>query len=71
MLVYAIGDRVTQPQYGDGTITTANDRHTIVDFDAHGVRTFVTALVQLERSSTVAPPKTPRKRQSASRQPKG
>ena len=65
MLVYAIGDRVTQAQYGDGTITTANDRHTIIDFDVHGVRTFVTSLVQLARSSTLAPPKAQRPKRSA------
>ena len=65
---YSVGDRVSQPQYGDGTITTSNDRHTIIDFDAHGVRTFLTSRVQLERTSTVAPPKP--KRKAAVRKPK-
>jgi hypothetical protein len=69
--VYAIGDRVTQQQYGDGTITTANDRHTVIDFDEHGLRTFVTSLVHLERSSTAAPAKPQRaKRKTAVRKPK-
>ena len=57
MPMFSIGDRVAQPQYGTGTITVANERHTVVEFDEHGVRTFVTPLVHLERSSTLAPPK--------------
>jgi hypothetical protein len=52
---YAIGDRVSQPQYGAGTITAVDDHHTVIDFDEHGPRTFSTPLVKLERSSTVAP----------------
>jgi hypothetical protein len=62
-----VGDRVTQPQYGDGTVTAANDRHTIIDFDDHGSRTFITVLVQLQRASTIAPVKRPRPRRSAAK----
>lgn len=54
---YSVGDRVSQPQYGHGTITVTNDHHTVIDFDEHGSRTFATRLVQLERSTTLAPPK--------------
>jgi hypothetical protein len=60
MRLYAIGDRVSQPQYGTGTITAVNEYHTVIDFDEHGARTFATRLVQLERSMTTAPVK-PRK----------
>ena len=59
MALYATGDRVTQQQYGDGTVIICNDHHTIVEFDAHGARTFATHLVRLESCSTVAPPKPP------------
>jgi hypothetical protein len=52
---YAIGDRVSQPQYGAGTITAVDEHHTVIDFDEHGPRTFSTPLVKLERSSTIAP----------------
>jgi hypothetical protein len=52
---YSIGDRVSQQQYGAGTVTAVNEYHTVIDFDEHGSRTFSTALVQLERSSTTAP----------------
>ena len=57
MPIYSTGDRVTQLQYGDGTVLIGNDHHTVVDFDAHGARTFATPLVRLESCSTVAPPK--------------
>jgi hypothetical protein len=53
--LYSIGDRVSQPQYGAGTVTAANDIHTTIDFDEHGCRTFSTPLVKLERSTTLAP----------------
>jgi hypothetical protein len=52
---YSIGDRVSQQQYGAGTVTAVNEYHTVIDFDEHGSRTFSTALVRLERSSTIAP----------------
>ncbi|HJU44821.1 MAG TPA: hypothetical protein VJ691_18485 [Vicinamibacterales bacterium] len=48
---------MSQVQYGDGTVTAANEFHTVIDFDAHGPRTFATPLVRLERSQTTAPPK--------------
>lgn len=64
MRVFAIGDRVSQPQYGAGTVTAANEYHTTIDFDDHGLRTFATAQVKLERSMTAAPvrPKTVRRK---------
>jgi hypothetical protein len=54
---YAVGDRVTQAQYGDGTIAAVDTYHTRIDFDACGVRTFVTDRVVLAPSTTAAPPK--------------
>jgi len=55
MATYKVGDRVTQANYGHGTITGADDHHTVIDFDEHGVRTFATNLVVLERTSEPAP----------------
>jgi len=52
---YAIGDRVSQAKYGPGTITAVDEHHTVIDFDEHGLRTFSTPLVKLERSATTAP----------------
>ena len=57
MPFFSVGDRVTQSNYGDGTVTTVNERHTVVDFDLHGSHTFSSPLVRLERSMTLAPPK--------------
>jgi len=65
---YNVGDRVAQPQYGSGTITAVNEFHTIIDFDEHGVRTFSTNRVQLDRSDSAAPVRpAPRARKSAAR----
>ena len=55
--LYSAGDRVSQTQYGDGTVTNADEYHTVIEFDAHGPRTFATRIVQLARTSTPAPPK--------------
>lgn len=55
MRVYAKGDRVSQLQYGTGTVTEANERHTVIDFDEHGIRTFSTPIVTLERTTVAAP----------------
>jgi hypothetical protein len=58
---YTIGDRVSQPQYGTGTIRNVDEHHTVIEFDEHGLRRFATAMVKLERSSTVEPEKPPRR----------
>jgi hypothetical protein len=55
MASFKVGDRVTQANYGDGTITGTDDHHTVIDFDGHGVKTFATGLVVLERTSAPAP----------------
>ena len=57
MLKYAPGDRVRHTQYGDGTLHSVNEYHTVIDFDAHGVRTFSSPRVALAPSSTPAPVK--------------
>ena len=67
MSQYAPGDRVAHHQYGDGTVQSVNEYHTVIDFDAHGRRTFSSPRVVLAASSTPAPVKpVRRKRQSAS-----
>lgn len=66
---YAIGDRVSQPQYGHGTIRLVDEHHTVIDFDEHGLRRFATAIVKLERSTTAEPDK-PAKRTRKKAAPK-
>jgi hypothetical protein len=57
MLKYAPGDRVAHTLYGDGTLTSVNEYHTVIDFDAHGMRMFSSPRVVLATSSTPAPVK--------------
>lgn len=59
---YATGDRVTHAQYGDGTLISSNEFHTVINFDAHGRRTFSSPLVVLAASSTPEPVKPVRRR---------
>jgi hypothetical protein len=64
MRIYTIGDRVAQTQYGPGTVTDANERYTVIDFDNHGIHRFVTSVVRLESTTEPAPPRAARKRVS-------
>ncbi len=57
-----IGARVSQSQYGTGTVTRADVYHTTIDFDLHGPRTFVTSRVALTPSDVPALPKPARAR---------
>ena len=68
MLKYTPGDRVTHTHYGDGTLNSVNEHHTVIDFDEHGRRVFATRLVVLQATNEPAPAKAPRKR--AARKPK-
>jgi hypothetical protein len=49
------GDRVTHGQYGAGTVTDLDVYHTVIDFDAHGPRRFVTNRVVLEPTTDPGP----------------
>jgi hypothetical protein len=55
MKMFEVGDRVVQPVYGAGTVTAADARHTVIDFDLHGVRRFVTTMVTLTSTNEPAP----------------
>ena len=57
MRLYESGARVSQAQYGHGTVTRSDVNHTRIDFDDHGLRTFSTLRAQLEPSNTPAPVK--------------
>ena len=70
MTVRNAGDRVTHVQYGDGTVSRVNEYHTVIDFDAHGERTFVSPRVVLTEATTQAPPKPVRARKAAVRKKK-
>ena len=61
------GDRVTQPQYGPGTITEVDMYHTVIDFDGHGLRRFITNRVALEPTTDPGPTPEARKATEARR----
>jgi len=62
MRLYSPGARVSQAQYGDGTVTSADEYHTRIEFDEHGPRTFSTVRVSLTPSTTLAPVKATKSR---------
>lgn len=49
------GDRVMHATYGLGVIAEVNERHTVIDFDMHGRRKFVTGIVVLDATNEPAP----------------
>jgi hypothetical protein len=57
MKLFPRGSRVVQPQYGAGTVTASDERYTVIDFDLHGTRRFVTDMVALSASEVPAPAK--------------
>jgi hypothetical protein len=65
MASFKVGDRVVQANYGPGTITGADDHHTVINFDEHGVKTFSSSLVSLERTASPAPQKAAKARRTA------
>lgn len=67
MRLFSKGDRVSQPNYGPGTITEANTYHTVIEFDQHGIRTFVTDRVVLEPTNEPAPARAKGSRKRATR----
>jgi len=69
-MAYGPGDRVTHAQYGDGTIVSANEYHTRINFDAHDVRTFSTPRVVLSTASTLAPPPPAKRARKTAARPK-
>ncbi len=64
------GDRVVHQQYGAGTLTEVNEYHTVIDFDEHGVRKFVTSIVTLEPTTIPAPERHKPEGKRAGRKPK-
>jgi hypothetical protein len=57
MKLYAKGSRVNQGDYGAGTVTSSEERYTIIEFDTHGRKMFLTDMVTLTKSDVPAPNK--------------
>lgn len=58
------GARVSQPKYGSGTVTDSDGTHVVIDFDNHGPKRFVSAMVALVPSTEPAPEKAKTKRRT-------
>jgi hypothetical protein len=71
MKLFAKGSRVMQSQYGSGTVTSSDERYTVIEFDLHGKRTFVTDMVTLGASTEPAPnrPEKAKRRKAATKPP--
>jgi len=67
MAIRNAGDRVTHSQYGHGTVSSANEYHTVIEFDEHGKRTFVSPRVVLTDSMVPAPVKPVRAKRAPAR----
>jgi hypothetical protein len=55
--LFAKGNRVSQANYGAGTVVSSDERYTVIEFDNHGRRTFITDMVTLAKSDEPAPNK--------------
>ena len=58
----SIGQRLNHAQYGLGTATSSDERRTTIDFDEHGVKVFVTEMLQATLVDGPAPPRPKRAR---------
>ena len=55
MKLFAKNSRVAQANYGPGTVTSSDERYTVIEFDNHGRRVFMTDMVTLTKTDEPAP----------------
>lgn len=60
MRLFSKANRVTHTQYGHGTITSTDEQYTVIEFDEHGRKMFITNMVSLEPTGEPAPAKPSR-----------
>jgi hypothetical protein len=60
--ILSAGQYIKHFQYGCGVITESNPDRTTIDFDAHGIKKFVTSLMVVEPAEGVAPKRRRTKR---------
>jgi hypothetical protein len=60
----SVAQRVTHEKYGLGVISEADAEYTVIEFDEHGSKKFLTRLVALQNSDE-PPPKRRRARKKA------
>lgn len=54
LVPYHVGDRVTQPMLGEGTVTSVDENYTTVEFDKRGPRTMRSDMAALSIISSAA-----------------
>jgi len=64
--LYGKGNRVTQANYGAGTVMSSDDKYTVIEFDLHGRRVFLTDMVTLGKTDEPAPNKPVREKRKKS-----
>lgn len=57
MKLFTKGSRVSQANYGAGTVASSDERYTVIEFDNHGRRVFITDMVTLGKTDEPAPNK--------------
>ena len=62
----SVSQRVTHEKYGLGVISEADSEYTVIEFDEHGRKKFLTRLVSLQ-SSDEPPPKRRRTRKAGTK----
>jgi len=55
--LFAKGNRVAQANYGAGTVVSSDERYTIIEFDNHGRKVFISDMVALAKTDEPAPNK--------------
>ena len=67
MKLFAKNSRVSQANYGAGTVTSSDERYTVIEFDAHGRRVFLTDMVTLSKTDEPAPNRPAKTRKKATK----
>lgn len=62
MAILEAGQYIKHFQYGCGVITESGSERTTIDFDAHGIKKFVTSLMVVEPADGVPPKRRRAKR---------
>ena len=62
MKSYPVTQRITHTKYGLGVIAESDADYTVIDFDEHGRKKFVTRIVTIETSDAPPPKRRRRKK---------
>lgn len=57
-----VGQRLNHGMYGLGTTTLSDERRTVIDFDEHGTKAFLTEMLQATLIDGPPPPRPKRGR---------